>query len=213
MEDAPTLEVIRGAERASTLLNRTRRELVEQLTEPDSASGLARRLGLPRQRINYHLRELERQGLVECVEERRKGNCTERLVRATARSFGISPEALGLVGSSHASQDRGSAAYLMGAAARTLQDVAALDARARHEGKTLATLTLEADVRFASAASRAAFASDLADAVARLVARHHDARAPGGRPFRIMTCIHPAASNTASPARPAGGAARRRKKR
>src|ERR687897_3489675 len=92
------LEVVRRPEPAAALLDRTRQKLLAHLAEPDSASGLARRLRLPRQRINYHLRVLESAGLVELVEERRKGNCLERVVRATARSFVISPEALGGLG-------------------------------------------------------------------------------------------------------------------
>jgi hypothetical protein len=50
-------------------------------------------LALPRQQVGYHLRALEQAGLVELVEERRKGNCIERIVRAAACSYVISPEA------------------------------------------------------------------------------------------------------------------------
>ena len=35
------------------------------LDQPDSAAGLARRLGVPRQKLNYHLRLLEDDGLVD----------------------------------------------------------------------------------------------------------------------------------------------------
>lgn len=192
MVETQSLEVIRGPERAAVLLHRTRRQLLAHLAEPDSAAGLARRLGLPRQRVNYHLRELERGGLVECVEERRKGNCVERRVRATARSFVISPEALGALGATpEAAQDRFSAAYLMSAAAKTIREVASLEARARREKKRLATFTIEAELRFASATSRAAFAEELADAVAALAAKYHDAQARGGRLFRFVASIHP----------------------
>jgi DNA-binding transcriptional ArsR family regulator len=188
-----TLEVVRGADRAVVMLQRTRRELLGRLQEPDSAAGLARKLGLPRQRINYHLRELEREGLVELVEERRKGNCVERLVRATARSFVISPEALGALGASQqAPGDRFSASYLISAAAKTLGDVAELDARAQRQGKRLATFTLDADLRFASAEARASFAEELSNCIARLTAKYHDEHAPGGRRFRLMAAVHPA---------------------
>lgn len=187
------LEVIRDREPAVALLDPVRQTLLAQLSQPDSAAGLARRLRLPRQRINYHLRELERAGLVELVEERRKGNCVERVMRATARSFVISPEALGLLGPDpETAGDRLSSSYLIAAAGRTIRDLAALEARARKEGKRLATLTLEADVRFADAKSRAGFAEELADAVARLAAKYNDERAPGGRRFRILAAIHPA---------------------
>src|SRR5262245_6527485 len=94
----PAPEVVRGADRAALLLQKTRRQLLAALHEPDSAAGLARKLGAPRQRLNYHLRQLEQEGLVELVEERRKGNCVERVVRATARAYVISPEALGPIG-------------------------------------------------------------------------------------------------------------------
>jgi DNA-binding transcriptional ArsR family regulator len=47
--------------------------LPAELTEPGSATTLAGKLDLPRQKLNYHLRALEKHGLVELVEERRKG--------------------------------------------------------------------------------------------------------------------------------------------
>ena len=86
-----------GDPAAVALLQPGRIDLLRMLAEPDSAAGLARKLGLPRQQINYHLRELERHGLVELVEERRKGNVTERVLQATAASYVISPIALSAV--------------------------------------------------------------------------------------------------------------------
>src|ERR1700752_2395132 len=104
---ASAVHVIQVPETAATALRGTRRTLLAALTVPDSAAGLARRLGLPRQRLNYHLKALERCGLLECVEERRKGNCTERILRATARAFVISPDALGALGATpDAARDR-----------------------------------------------------------------------------------------------------------
>jgi hypothetical protein len=137
---------------------------------------------------------LESAGLVELVEERRKGNCLERVVRATARAFVISPEALGPLGlTADTAPDRLSSAYLLAAAGRTIREVGALEDRARREQKRLATLTLEGELRFASAESRAAFAEELATAVARLSAKYHDERAPNGRRFRLLAAVHPAA--------------------
>ena len=191
-----SLEVVRGPDRAALILQKTRRQVLAHLHQPDSAAGLARKLGLPRQRLNYHLRELEREGLVELVEERRKGNCIERVVRATAQSYVISPEALGALASlgadANAAGDRLSAAYLMTAAAATLRDVATLDERAKREGTRIATLTIHTDVRFANAAARAAFAGELGDLLNALVAKYHDDHTSGGRRFRLLTAIHPA---------------------
>ena len=193
------LQVIRQAEPAAAALDPVRQQLLAQLAEPESAVGLARRLGLPRQRINYHLRALETAGLVELVEQRRKGNCLERVLRATARSFVISPEALGVVGSSpEAAGDRLSSAYLLASAGRIIREVGALEAQALAEDKRLATLTLDTDVRFATAEKRAQFARELTDAVARLAAKYHDEHAAGGRRFRLLAAVHPAPTEGAT---------------
>ena len=84
MSAAPALDLVQDLDQAAALLHPTRLRVLEGLAEPDSAAGLARRLGLPRQQVNYHLRELEKRQLIEEVDQRRKGNCIERIVRATA---------------------------------------------------------------------------------------------------------------------------------
>src|SRR5262245_46494600 len=187
------VHLIDGAGRAAALLHPLRRRLLESLREPDSASGLSRRLGIPRQKINYHLRELESEKLVELVEERKKGNCTERIVRATARSYLISPAALGgLAADPDQIEDRFSASYLLAVAGRAIADLTDLQPRAEAAGKKLPTLTLQTEIRFASPAARAEFSEELASAIAKLVARHHDEKAPGGRLFRFFIGSYPA---------------------
>lgn len=186
------LQVIQRPDAASAALNSTRRALLQALSEPDSAAGLSRRLGMPRQRLNYHLRALERCGLVSCVEERRRGNCTERILRATARSFVIGPDALGaLAATPDIAHDRLSATYLVAVSSRTIQEVSSLESKARAQNKRLATLALDGEIRFANASTRAAFASELSDSIARLIAKYHDEASPGGRRFRLVTFAHP----------------------
>lgn len=192
---AAALEVIQSAAMAECLLQPQRLQLLEHLHAPDSAAGLARKLALPRQQVNYHLRELEKQGLVELVEERRKGNCMERLMRASARSYLISPMVLGQANAAPV-RDQFSSAYLIATAARTLRDVAVLRQRADQAGQRLATLTLETDVRFANAAARAEFTQELVDTVARLAAKYHEASAPGGRSFRFLLGAYPVPTKT-----------------
>jgi DNA-binding transcriptional ArsR family regulator len=187
------LDVIREREAAATLLQPLRQQILEGLRQPESASGIARRLGLPRQKVNYHLRELEKGGFVELVEERRRGNCTERVVRATARSYLISPEALGALGSDPEKiQDRFSAAYLVATAGQAVREVGEMQGRAAQAGKRLATLTLASEVRFASADKRNAFTEELAMALAGLAAKYHDEGAPEGRRFRFFVGGYPA---------------------
>jgi len=193
MHSDSALDLIQDARIAAAMLDPLRLRLLSELRDPDSASGLARRLRIPRQKINYHLRELEKRRLVELVEERRRGNCTERMLRATARAYVISPDVLGpLAADPEKIQDRFSSAYLVAVAARTIRDLGALRSKAEGAGKKLATLTLEAEVRFASAADRNAFAEELAAQVARLAAKYHNQGAPGGRSFKFVVAGYPA---------------------
>lgn len=197
-----TLHLIRDPREAASLLDPARLTLLERLTEPDSASGLARQLNLPRQQVNYHLHELEKRGLVEFVAERRKGNCVERVVRATARQYMVSPEVLGRLGMPPAgrTRDRWSAASLVAAAARLIGELAQVGARAAQTGKRIAALTIETEIRFRSAEDRAAFAGELAESLARLAAKYHDAGAAGGRTFRCLAGAYPAAAKAGTAA-------------
>jgi DNA-binding transcriptional ArsR family regulator len=183
---------------AAAMLNPLRLQILERLREPDSASGLSRLMNLPRQKLNYHLRELEKHGLIEQVEERKKGNCVERIVRATARYYFISPEALGTLGTDPSQiQDRFSSTYLVAVAARAIRDLAVLRTRADKAGKKLATFTLETNIRFASAADQHAFAEELANAVAKLTAKYHDEKTAGGRQYKFIIGSYPAITKKA----------------
>jgi DNA-binding transcriptional ArsR family regulator len=189
---ATAVQVIQSAPAAEKLLKPERLKMLDLLREPDSATGLARKLDMTRQTVNYHLRELEQEGFVELVEERRKGNCMERVVRATARSYVISPQALGAVGlDATAARDRFSAAYLVSAAARAIRDVSVLRQRADKAGKKLATLTMETEIRFADARARQQFTEELLNMVAGLAMKFHDENAEGGRRFRLLLGSYP----------------------
>ncbi|MHA6629716.1 ArsR/SmtB family transcription factor [Pseudonocardia sichuanensis] len=186
------LSVIADPAAAGVSLDPVRARLLAELAEPGSASSLAPKVGLARQKINYHLRTLEQHGLIELVAERRKGNMTERVMRATAASYVISPAALGAVAPDPGrAPDRLSARWLIAVAARTVREVGELLAGATSAGKRLATFAADGEVRFASASDRAAFADELAQAVTALVGKYHDEGAEGGRRYRVVVAIHP----------------------
>ena len=190
--EARTVSVIGDAASAAVMLHPLRLRILEALREPSSATSLAERLGLPRQKVNYHLRELERHDLAELVEERRKGNCTERILRAKARYYVISPRTVGVLAVDPAEvRDRFSSAYLTAVAGKAIDDLGVLRHRADRAGKRLPTFSLETEVRFATADSRAAFTEELAEQVASLVARYHDEQAEGGRRFRFFLGAYP----------------------
>ncbi|WGF86399.1 helix-turn-helix domain-containing protein [Marinivivus vitaminiproducens] len=193
------IDVIEEPGTAALALDPIRNRLLAELAAPASAAALAGRVGLTRQKVNYHLRALEAGGLVEPAEERRWGGLTERLLVATASSYVVSPGALGAVAASpERTADRLSASYLIALAARAVREVGALRRGARAANKRLATLSIDTVVRFRSPADRAAFTADLANAVGALAARYHDERAPGGRPYRLVAAAYPAPEHASS---------------
>ena len=184
--------VIEDPAAAEVSLDPVRARLLAELAEPGSATMLAGKIGLTRQKVNYHLRALERHGLVELVEERRKGNCTERVMQASAASYVISPTALSAVEPDPSrAPDQLSARWLLAVAARLVRDVGALITAAAKARKRVATFAVDGEVRFASAADRAAFAEELSGVVASLVSKYHDEQAEDGRPHRLIIAIHP----------------------
>ena len=188
--------VISDPAAAESALHSVRSRLLAELSQPDSASTVGSRLGLPRQQVNYHLKELERFGLIEFVEERRKGNCVERIVQSTAHSYVISPAALTSVAPDpRRSPDRLSAQWLLALAGQLVRDVGDLIAGATRAKQRLATMAIDGEVRFASAADRSAFAEELNAAIATLVSRYHDEDAPRGRNHRIVVAVHPSVSH------------------
>jgi DNA-binding transcriptional ArsR family regulator len=188
----PSLQIIREPDRAQVLLDPERRRLVEALAQgPDSASGLARRLGESRQRLNYHLRLLEEAGHVELAEERIKGSRPERVMRLVARRYVLDPAAVGeLAADPDEVGDRFSASYLVALASRALRDLADLLDRAKARRARLATASVDTMVRLKTPAAFNAFAADLTRAVAQVVAKHHEAKGEG-RWFRVIAGAYP----------------------
>jgi DNA-binding transcriptional ArsR family regulator len=188
------VEVIEDASAAAVALDPLRARLLAELAEPGSAATVAARVGMARQKVNYHLKALESHGLLELAEERMRGGITERVLRATAAAYVVSPAALGeSAADPDEAPDRLSARYLIALAGRAVREVGGLAHRAAAAGKRLPTLAIETEIRFRSAEDRAAFADELTAAVIDLAARyHHD----DGRPHRLIVAAHPKPKET-----------------
>jgi DNA-binding transcriptional ArsR family regulator len=186
------IEVINDPEVAQVSLDPVRSRMLAALVEPGSATSLSTQVGLSRQKANYHLRALERHGLVELVEERRKGNMTERVLVATAASYLISPTALAAVAPDPGRvSDHLSAQWMLALAARLVREVGDLITGATSARQRLATFAIDSEVQFANATDRAAFARELTEAVNHLAGKYHDEKARGGRKHRLVVALHP----------------------
>jgi DNA-binding transcriptional ArsR family regulator len=188
------VDVIEDPAAAALALDPVRTRLLAELTEPASAAALAAKVGISRQKVNYHLRALEAHGLLTLAEERKRGGITERVLCATAATYVVSPAALGEAAVDPAqAADRFSARHLIALAGRLVREVGALARKADAAGKRLPTLSIDTEIRFRSPEDRAAFADDLTAAVVELAARyHHD----DGRPHRLVVAAHPTPKET-----------------
>lgn len=183
------LDVIEDPARALVLLHPLRRLLLERLVQPASGATLARGLGEPRQRVNYHLRELERAGLVELVEERSHGSVTERVLRRSGQAYAIAPSALGALGCPPpARRERGSVAYQVDLCQRTLGELIPRLAAAK---EVSGSSGLELELRVAGPERLAACANELAEAVADVFLQFHERDAADGIDVRLYLGLYP----------------------
>ncbi len=185
------LAVIDDAAAARAILDPARADVLSTLQQPGSATSVAESLATTRQRANYHVRMLEKCGLLRLVEERQRRGARERMLVASARSYVLSPSLLGRQAADPTRVDRLSARYAIAVAARLVRELSSLTRRADEAGQPLASLTIDTDIRFASAADRARFTADLADTVQRLAATYHDESTPHGRWHRLAVLAHP----------------------
>ncbi|HXZ13969.1 MAG TPA: helix-turn-helix domain-containing protein [Candidatus Sulfotelmatobacter sp.] len=194
----PAWDYVSEVPRAAALLHPLRLRILESLREPDSAAGLARRLRLPRQKVNYHVRELARSHFLERAGQRRRRNMIERRYRTAAQGYILAPDLLGRLGlPREKAEDAFSAAYLLGLMSLGQSELGRATREAKAQGKRLSTLSLSSELRFETPEQRARFAEELRRTIVDTVARHSspytqaDGTPGRGRPYRLILGCYP----------------------
>jgi DNA-binding transcriptional ArsR family regulator len=194
------LECVTLGGRAATLLQHPlRSRILELARSPASPADIAARLGESRQKVNYHVRQLERARFLDRVDQRRKRNMVEQRYVATARAYVLAPQLLGPIAPRAADvEDALSATHLLALASQTQSDLVRVVHDATAQGKRVATMSMSADFAFVSAQQRADFTRALHAAIADVIARHTTAIDGGGagapltgRPFRLVLGVYP----------------------
>jgi DNA-binding transcriptional ArsR family regulator len=176
-------------ETLQALSHPTRVAILEALRTPASAAAVARTIGQPRQRVNYHLKELEQAGLVERTGEERTGNFVSSLYRSVARSFVVSPKvAWSDPRRVNAMRDQHSLETLVELGERLQRDAAELLDRAAFDGEEIASASVTADVRFASESDRAAFMDSYLRTLRELLEKYG---AKEGERYRAAIAVYP----------------------
>lgn len=143
-----------------------RNQILHHAKDPISAADLARQLGLPRQRVNYHVQALARAGLLHPAVRQKKRNMLEQkyIAASPARDLGT-------------------------ICARVQVELAAAVEAAARAGLRIRTFALHEEVRFGSAQDRVDFLNALEAAVAELIEEY---ASPGGSSFRLVLGCYPA---------------------
>lgn len=194
------VELLEEPDRVRTALSPARRQLLDRLREPSSATRLAAELGVSRQRVNYHLRALEVAGLVELVEERQRRGFVERMVRTRPGAFLVDPSiaAPAQAAAPARAQDRFAVEHLLDTATGLVRDVARMRATTTEQDRRLLTFTLETEVGLARPGDLAAFVLALGERIAGLVEEFTPP--DGGQRYRVVVGGHPAPARPAAPA-------------
>jgi len=199
------LEIVTDAGRAEALLDPLRAKLLTLAREPTSATELGARLSLPRQRLNYHVRQLARTGLLRRAGRRRRRNMFEQLYVASARGYVLSPDLLGETAADwRAVEDLESAAYLMALSAQVQADLG----RASRSAGRRPAFALKSQFRFRTAEERERFTRELRDAVVGVIARHtspslaRDGKPAAGEPWRLVLGCYPFVATSSSRGEP-----------
>ena len=184
-----TIGLLDDPRQVQALAQPVRREVLDALREADSAAGVARTIGGSRQNVNYHLKELERVGLVRHAGERRKGNFVEQLFESTAKRFVVSPRfAWDPDRLADTLRDQVSLSHLANLGERLQQDAAALIDRAAFEGEEIPSVSVEAEVAFKDEATRAAFMQEYVEALEPLLKKYGVRK---GEPYRVAIAVYP----------------------
>jgi DNA-binding transcriptional ArsR family regulator len=199
-----SLALIREATQAAALLHHPLRlRILAALLEPDSAAGVARRMNLPRQTVNYHVRELARARLLTRAGRRRRRHLFEQCYVATSRGYVLSPELLGtLAADPEQVADTLSAKYLLGLTSKLQSELARSLELSDTAGKRDATLAINTELRSCSAEQHDAFTEELQRAIAEVAARRTspstkpDGSAAEGGPYRLIVACYPTPPGT-----------------
>ena len=180
---------IKDSETLQALGHPTRVQILEALREPASGAAVARAIGQPRQRVNYHMHELSQAGLVKRIGEERTGNFVATLYQAVARSFVVSPQvAWSDPRRMEAMRSQHSLETLVVLGERLQRDAVSLLDRAAFDGEQISSAAVTAETRFASEEDRAAFIEAYLRAVTELTERYASKE---GEPYRVVLAVYP----------------------
>lgn len=181
--------MVTSTEQAVALLNPLRAEILSGMTEPVSAAEIARSMGETPQKINYHLKALEKVGLVHRVGSRQIRNLVEVLYRAAAKTFVLS-ESLGLPAEAiQHMKDQGSLAHLITVSERIKKDALRLMQHSDKE-EHVPSASLHTRVSLSDEGRRKAFVEEYVQLVRKLTEKYQT-EGEADDAYHVLLAVYP----------------------
>ncbi|SDW65820.1 Helix-turn-helix domain-containing protein [Marininema mesophilum] len=181
---------ITSPEQAAALLHPLRGEILAHLIQPASATEVARRIGETPQRVNYHLKTLEKVGLVQRTGSRQVKNLVEGLYQGAARSYlladtlGLSPQDLQRL------EQETSLSHLIQTSERIKEAAVRLMDRT-DIGEEIPSATLTSNIFLQDEAERRAFLDEYVALLQELAAKYSAKKEGHGSPYRMVMAVYP----------------------
>ena len=185
---------IEDVDQAMTVLKPIRLELLKQLDEPRTCPELGDYFDMSAQKIYYHVKALEKAGLVEKVEENRVRGVVEGYYQAKARSYWLAPQLVGKVGGTKMTQDQVSLRVLLDLAEEVHDDIGKLGHKSE-SGKHVPSMSLSAHIHLPDTSRRQAFLEELQDIFQSLARKYgipeDEVAITDGQGFRLILMCYP----------------------
>ncbi|MBV8718359.1 MAG: helix-turn-helix transcriptional regulator [Chloroflexi bacterium] len=166
-------------------------EVLRQLAEPRSCTEVAVRLGQTPQRVYYHVKRLVDSQLVDQVAERKVRGIHEGIYLASAKSYWVSPNLVGRIGTLRQAQDAFSLGFLLDLVEEVQSDIAALD-RAAPE---LPSIGVSGEIHVMPE-RRQAFFDELQRVLQDLFTRYGGGEGAGVDAFKLAVACYPKGNRT-----------------
>lgn len=181
----------------NALFKPIRLELLTMLAEPRSCGQLAEAFHTSPQKIYYHIKVLERAGLVEKAYEKRVRGIMEGYYQAAAESYWLAPELVNQLGGERQVNGQMSLGYLLGLAQQVQSEVTPL---LKIKGD-IPSLGISAQVNLSQGSDRASFLEELQEAVQELAVKYgsveNEQGSLGGEEnFQLILACYPQMSDS-----------------
>ncbi|OOE12331.1 ArsR/SmtB family transcription factor [Fictibacillus arsenicus] len=188
-QTVPETFIVTEPEQAAALLHPVRSEIISLLKEPRSATELSKVMNDSAQKVNYHLKTLEKVGLVTRAGTRNVRNLVEVLYRSAGKTFLLS-DSLGLSQETiRKLKDQTALAHVLSLTEKIKRDAVSLMEEA--EDEEIPSAVMEMELSLLDVEERQAFLQGYTNMLSELIKKHHNPKPGKSKTFHVSMAMYP----------------------